>query len=278
MLELRDLRPEAATDLTRRGLLQDEVPQMGYRSLPHRSDSVRLMKELVAQFGEDALRLCPGFTDKNGRLGFRVADAARDGYVVPYLDEAGRITGFQVRFLGGSYWTPLGTQLSQVYHLAGCPDPGGDLYVTERGTKANVAHMHGGIAVFAVAGQSLASEHVEVIARLRPGRVIVALDEEENVNTDRARERWLRALADAGLPVYRARWEGDDFGGPKGLDDLLASGGRPRVRAVHFVPVAMGESRRPRPAADRAQSPPAPLSRKCARRPIRRSMPSSGTR
>ncbi len=85
--------------------------------------------------------------------------------------------------------------------------------------------------------------------------MIVALDQEANANTDQARERWLKALAEAGLATYMAVWEGADLGGPKGIDDLLAAGGKPRIRAVARVPAEFGERRQVRQTADRAVVP-----------------------
>ena len=49
-----------------------------------------------------------------------------------------------------------------------------------------------------------------------------------NRNTDLARERWAKDLYLSGLQPYVAVWEGADLGGPKGLDDLFLTGGRPR--------------------------------------------------
>ena len=147
------------------------------------------MAHMVEMVGEESLRRCPGFTDKNGRLAFWAASGTRDGYVVPYRDEHGFITGFQQKVLGGNYLTARGSILSFVYHVAGTGGPGDDLYVTEGAVKATVASHLGDIWTFAVAGQSLNPLHIEVIDRLRPGRVIVALDQEDNTNIDRARER-----------------------------------------------------------------------------------------
>jgi hypothetical protein len=77
--------------------------------------------------------------------------------------------------------------------------------------------------------------------------VVVALDHEDNANTERAKERWLRALWDAGLNIYVAVWEGEDVGGPKGIDDLVHAGGKLRIRRAFFIPAEIGQSRRPRP-------------------------------
>ncbi|MBI4302170.1 MAG: hypothetical protein HY664_06160 [Chloroflexi bacterium] len=246
-LDLLPLRTEALQDLTARGLSHEAVIAAGYRSLPRRAGEHReFIRRLVDRFGEQTLRQCPGFTDKNGRLTFWTAFPDRDGYVVAYRREDGKITGIQAKVLGAKYLTARGTSLKEVYHVVGSPKPGEDLYATEGATKAIVASYLGGIAAFAVAGQSLAEEHIDAIKSLHPGRVIVALDQEENLNTDRARERWYRALSDAGLDVRVAVWEGQDVGGPKGLDDLIQEGSKPCLRRIYFVPAEIGQPRRPR--------------------------------
>lgn len=156
---------------------------------------------------------------------------------MPYLDENGFITGLQKKSLGGKYLTARGSLLSSVYHLAGTGSPGQDLYVTEGATKATVASHLGKFWTFAIAGQSLTSQHVDVIIGLRAGRVIVALDQEDNLNTDRARERWCGLLYERRLPVFTAVWDGEELDGAKGLDDLLFRGEYPRVEPLLQVPL-----------------------------------------
>ncbi|MDA1228972.1 MAG: DUF3854 domain-containing protein [Chloroflexi bacterium] len=249
-LELLPLRKEALVDLTNRGLTKDAALSMGYHSLPRRgTESKTFLSTLTAKFGEELLRKCPGFTDKNDRLTFWTAWDGRDGYVVPFKDELGRVTGFQAKILGSKYLTAKGSVLSSVYHVAGKGNPGTDLYITEGATKANVANHLEGLWTFAVAGQSLTDDHIEVIKSLNPGRVIVALDQEDNPNTHKAQERGTKLLHDAGLDAHFATWEGEDVGGPKGIDDLLLTGERPRIRKVHFVPTEIGQRRTSRPTA-----------------------------
>ena len=60
-----------------------------------------------------------------------------------------------------------------------------DLVTIEGATKANVVSHLSGLWCFAVAGQSLTPEHIRTIRLLQPVRVIVALDREDNANTDR---------------------------------------------------------------------------------------------
>ena len=158
---------------------------------------------MVDHFGEETLRQCPGFVDKNGKITFWAAVGQREGYVVPFRSEAGLIAGLQLKLLGGRYETARNSRTAGMYHVAG---PGLDLYATEGPVKAQVAHRLGGITVPGFAGQSLAAKLVELIKGFGARRVIVAIDQECNVCTDWAREAWLRAFALAGLPTYNAVW------------------------------------------------------------------------
>lgn len=102
VLNLLELGPSALADLTRCGLTVEAAGMAGYRSLPRRGGEHRgFLQEMVARFGEETLRRCPGFLDKNGRLGFWTAWAGHDGYIVPYRDEEGRISGMQAKYLNG---------------------------------------------------------------------------------------------------------------------------------------------------------------------------------
>ncbi len=244
-LDLLELRAEALADLTRRGLTADQAHAFGLRSLPRRGrEHQTFLAAMVEEFGERVLRACPGFTDKNDRLTFWTAFSGRDGYVVPFRDERERTSGLQAKVLGDRYLTARGTRMDDLYHVVGMPG-GQDLYLTEGGLKGTVAAVLGGISTFAVAGQTLRPAHVAAIRALQPARVIVALDQEDNLNTDQACERWVRLLAEADLPTYVAVWEGADLGGPKGLDDLFLAGGRPRLRRATVVPSSFGERRLP---------------------------------
>ncbi len=155
-LNLLQLRDEAKDDLINRGLSPEVIEKTGYKSIPRRGEEHQAFLARMAEaFGEEFLRRCPGFANKYGRLDFWSASGSRDGYIVPYRDERGLITGIQQKTLGGKYLTARGSILELVYHLAGTGGPGQDLYVTEGATKATVANHLGKLWTFAVAGQSL---------------------------------------------------------------------------------------------------------------------------
>ncbi|MCK9519338.1 MAG: hypothetical protein M0R74_10010 [Dehalococcoidia bacterium] len=204
------LRNEALVDLRRRGLPDDLAASVGYRSIPRKgTEHAAFLAALRREFADPLLARCPGFRDKNQRLTFWSAVGDRDGYIVPYRDELGRVTGIQMKVLGGKYLTAVGTRIKHVYHIAGEPGERRDLLTTEGGLKAQVAAFHGKAWCLGIPGQALQPEHIDVISCLQPARVIVALDQEVNPSTDAARERWCEALWKAGLPTYRATWEGE---------------------------------------------------------------------
>ncbi|MEA2642678.1 MAG: primase, partial [Chloroflexota bacterium] len=247
-LDLLTLRADARADLTRRGLAAGAIERMRFRSAPETlAARHRFLAAMVERFGEATIRATPGFTDRNHELVFW--SGAK--YIVPFRDEQGRITGWQAKILGGKYRTARLSSFAHIYHVAGPLTPGADLHVTEGGLKACVAAEIGGVATFGVAGQSLTPNHLAVIQRLAPGRVIVALDQEANAQTVRARQRWAKLLAEAGLPTFIAVWEGADLGGPKGLDDLFVNGSKPRLRQFVFTPPAISTRRIPRPTTTR---------------------------
>jgi hypothetical protein len=200
------LRREARDDLIRRGLNEQAIAQPGFRSVPrNRTEKTALLDAVRHDFDEETLQRCPGFHDKNGRIAFS-PNVQDDGYIVPYVDALGRITGFQVKVLGGRYYTPRGTRYATVHSVAG--ERSDTLFAVEGGLKAIVTAAVGGLWCFGVAGQTLLPEHVEAISALRPTRVAVALDREVNVQTAKLRERWMADLSSAGLEVYEAVWDG----------------------------------------------------------------------
>ena len=200
------LRRPALDDLERRGLTRADIDSFGFRSLPQRgAEHAEFLARMRDRFGGELLRLCPGFVDKNGRLTFWSAYAGRDGYVVPYADERGRVTGLQAKLIGGRYLTAAGARYEDMYVVAGTPAE--TLFVVEGGTKAMVASVVGPAWCFGVPGQALQDRHIDVIRNLQPARVAVALDREHNVVTDAARQKWVARLAVAVPVVCDAVWE-----------------------------------------------------------------------
>ena len=206
-IETLELRTPASDDLQRRGLGAADIERFGFRSLPRRGrEHADFMAAMRERFADDVLGSCPGFVDKNGLLTFWAASGTREGYVVPFRDEGGRITGLQAKILGAKYLTATGARYEDIHCVAG--ERAATLFVIEGGLKAMVASVLGPAWCFGVPGQALQEAHLRTIQRLDPERVAVALDREINVNTDRMREDWLGRLAGAGLVVTDAVWEG----------------------------------------------------------------------
>ena len=207
-IETLALRRPASEDLRGRGLTPQDIDRFGFRSLPQRGrEHADFMATMRERFGDDLLGACPGFVDKNGRLTFWEAAGRRDGYLVPFRDEHGRVTGLQAKLLGGRYLTASGSRYGDIYTVAG--ERSATLFVTEGGLKAMVASVLGPAWCFGIPGQALHQSHISVIQRLAPERVAVALDREINTTTDKVRQMLLQRLADAGLVVCDAVWEGD---------------------------------------------------------------------
>jgi hypothetical protein len=204
-LELLALRPAAVRELRERGLSDDDIERWSFKSLPRRGrEHASFMVRMRAEWGEQ-LVACPGFRDKNHRLTFWAAGPNRDGYIVPYINEAGQVVGIQAKVLGGKYLNPRGPGFKDAYCVAGLRTD--LLYVTEGGLKAIVASALGPAWVLGVPGLTLSESHLDTIAYLHPEGVAVALDRERNRATSAARRDWMHKLLETGLPVYEAVWE-----------------------------------------------------------------------
>lgn len=207
LLDSLELENDALADLTRRGLSGEEIARQKYRSMPGAGQADWALANLTARFDVAVLRQSPGFVMYDRRLHVWLPKDVDRGYYVPFRDAEGRITGMQIKQLGGKYFTLYRTQFSSVYHLAGRRQS--ELFVTEGGLKATVASHLGAYWCLGLPGQSLAPEHIDLIRELQPESILIALDQEVNPQTDIMREKWRDALLDAGLNVFEAVWDRD---------------------------------------------------------------------
>ena len=198
-----------------------------------------MARAVAARFDDDTLATVPGFyRKKDPARGAGYWSIAASGLLVPVRDTAGRIVAFQVRLddvqPGGSRYI----WLSSTRH--GGPGPGTPPHVplhdgatrevvrvTEGPLKASIATMldPDGILTVGFAGVDTWPTILPVLQELGARTVHVAFDADCRRNRRVAFQ--LRACAQelARLGFRRVLETWDE---PKGIDDLFASGGRPR--------------------------------------------------
>lgn len=169
----------------------------------------------------------PGFWRAGS--GWRIAGPA--GLAIPVRDADGRIQALHIRAdeatPGGKYrWLstpsrPGGAPSGAPVHVARGVDA--VVWVTEGPLKAIVAQERLQHTVIGVPGVGAWHAVPDVIARLRPHRVILAFDQDADAATAAVVAQHVSRLAQtltaAGWVVIRAHWTG-----PKGLDDALVAG------------------------------------------------------
>lgn len=241
-LEELELAPHHLQQLTApypegRGVPVDAVRRFECRSLV--SGHARVARVVAARFGDDTLATVPGFyRKKDPARGTGYWSIAASGLLVPVRDTAGRIVAFQVRLddvhLGGSRYV----WLSSTRH--GGPGPGTPPHVpihdgathevvriTEGPLKASIASVldPDGFLTVGFAGVDTWPTVPPVLKELGSRTVRIAFDADCRRNRRVAFQ--LRAcvqeLARLGYRRVLELWDE-----PKGIDDLFASGGRPR--------------------------------------------------
>jgi hypothetical protein len=224
-----------AENLRGRGLYPDEIARGGYKTLPARSNAGRL----VDRFGAETLLKVPGFVRRDGPHGEFVAVGAPPGLLIPNRAANGQIRCVKIRVddaadgakvRGGKYRylssaTAGGPGCDNGTHVP-LGDKAAIVRVVEGELKADVCQAATGVRTIGIPGVSLWATAMPEIAALGAGSVVVALDSdcETNQQVAHAVASLVGACRSAGLLVSLERWSG-----AKGLDDLLASGGEPRL-------------------------------------------------
>lgn len=216
------------------GLPVQFIKGRGYRRMPlaGRADICRrLLEEGYVLEG------VPGFYCKEGRYGAYWTFTTGPGLIFPSLSSEGKIQGFQVRLDNprrkikykwfSSSGLPGGASSGSPWHVARpsrvrCRG----IVITEGFRKADVVAEYMGVVTIGVSGVN----NIEGVAEYVNGKkmpVIIAYD--MDLLKNRAVFEALRALVgELKGDVYVAAWNRKY----KGLDDLLVSGGWPRVIPV----------------------------------------------
>jgi hypothetical protein len=246
--------------LQQRGLSDEAIDRLGYRSLPiqGRASLARKTAEAIG----DGLVTVPGFVVKSGKEGrpyLTIAGSA--GLLIPVRDAAGRIVALLVRrdnsADGGNRYSYLSST------AAGGPGPGSPTHVplgvtapcptcrlTEGALKADIATALSGLPTIGMAGLGW-KPCLEVLAALECKTVRLSLDADapDNVAVARILADCQVALDSGGMTVELERWQLTDG---KGIDDLLAAGKSPELLTGEAARVAAKEA----VACATAQDPP----------------------
>ena len=154
------------------------------------------------------------------------------GLAIPVRNPDGLIQALHVRVdhatVGKYRWLstpafPGGAASGAPVHVArGVDDV---VWITEGPLKAIVAQERLRHTVLGVPGIAAWSSVLDIVAQLRPQRIVLAFDQDSETDTAvrvaQQTARLHQALTAAGWDVWQARWTG-----PKGLDDAVVAGSR----------------------------------------------------
>jgi hypothetical protein len=246
-------------DLKARGFSAADIQKLGYRT----ADPALLraaVDRLLAAYGREVLLNVPGFEQRNGRVVF----TARQGILIPERDLFGRVKGIKVRH-DADYAGPKYTGMSRkenagaaVAHVPlGTPKQCTEARLTEGEFKADLSFVLDGVPTVSGPGVSNWGLAVPVLRAMGVSRVRIAMDQDGKAGTLAAIEQAVIGLADEGFEVVVEWWDGAVA---KGIDDLLAAGGRPEVLDGLNTLARMRRLRaEPRDEAEVPAAPPAPF-------------------
>lgn len=238
-LQLLTLQEKHQENLRKRGLSDTEITRRGYKSLPQYGRA-ELARELINVFSQECCAKVPGLYIKgeNGRKWWSIAGPA--GMIIPCRDLEGRVTALKIRVdnpnseSGGKY-----VYISSRSYAG--PGPGAQVHVpihdfknisvvriTEGELKADIATVLSGILTLSIPGVSCWQSAIPVLKSLNPKQVLLAFDSDwrENPCVARALVRTTRTISEEGYDVLMETWDP----AVKGIDDLLAAGGKPETK------------------------------------------------
>lgn len=231
------------TALLARGLRDEDIVRNGYRTLP-REGRARLALVALDAVGEDLGRRVPGVVrrERDGRAWW--AFAGSPGVLIPCRDVDGRVVALKVRrreapkglrystitshfpaadgrvvYLGPRAEAALHVPLLTRERLAA--PAAATAIVVEGELGSDVVAALSPWAAVALPGVGAWRLALDLAARLRPARVVVALDMDRTVKPDvaRAHRALVGALRAEGIATATAQWNPAH----KGLADYLAA-------------------------------------------------------
>jgi hypothetical protein len=219
--------------LERRGLDRRQIDRRGYKTLSNAGRD-RIAAQLAQQFGADTLAKVPGFYVEGGvpRL------AGPVGLLIPVVDERRSLAAYKIRG-DGSGDGPKYLYLSSWQH--GGPGPGSpahwplglercdfnDVRITEGELKADISVALSGIFTIGCPGAACWRIGLEAASLGAPRIIRLAFDADAAANPTVAAAQLACArhvAASQGVELVIETWNPKH----KGIDDLLAAGGKPR--------------------------------------------------
>ncbi len=224
LLKKLSLASDHADNLLERGLKEDEIRQLDYRTTPV-VGMMQIAKELVREGCE--LSGVPGFYQtESDTWKFTINQR---GILIPVRDWKGRIQGMQIRRDDvkkrkfrwvSSAELKNGCKAEGWTHLAGAP--AGTMLLTEGPMKADVIHALTGLAVLAVPGVNALTQLEIMLKQLREQglkKIMTAFDMDmaTNPHVQKGYRQLLLLLDGMGLTFGTYLWDGSY----KGLDDYV---------------------------------------------------------
>ncbi len=224
LLEKLSLASDHTDNLLGRGLKEDEIIQLGYRTTPV-VGMAKIAKELVQEGCE--LSGVPGFYQtESDTWKFTINQR---GILIPVRDFKGRIQGMQIRRDDvkkrkfrwvSSTELKNGCKAEGWTHLAGLPAE--TILLTEGPMKADVIHALTGLTVLAVPGVNVLTQLEITLKQLRERglqKIMTAFDMDmaTNPHVQKGYRQLLLLLDQMGFRFGTYLWDGSF----KGLDDYV---------------------------------------------------------
>ena len=234
MLENLSLADSHRELLRNRGFTEADIEAAMYRSLP--SDTREVARTLFLTLQSDYPKV-PGFMNGSGRP---LEISGKPGLLIPLRNAIGQIVGVKLRpdieDSDGKYRVltsyhptkrPKGPTPGSPAHVpSGITSPCSEVLLVEGELKAEFVFRRTGRPSVSFASATNWKEAIDQVKQLGAKTVCLAFDADSRTNAGvaQSQKKCFRAFAKLGYEVHVAKWhEG------KGIDDLLAAGGRYEV-------------------------------------------------
>jgi len=211
-------------NLRRRGLTDEQIADLNYKTLPSTGDGRLTAIRKLVNAGLDMTGV-PGFYVECGDVKLW----GSSGILIPIRDLDSRIQAMQIRAdnvnEGGKYrWISssgkhLGCGSGSPIHVSHPEYYKSELWITEGALKSDIAAIKLNKCMLAVAGVGNWAGIIPIVAKLNPAKVIISYDMDKTDNT--AVRNHLDALTNSllrkGFRTFEADWDATF----KGIDDLV---------------------------------------------------------